>query len=158
MRSKWWGGGLLLAGLLTAGAVWAQDSMPLGKWWRNERVVQRLNLSADEVERLDAAFLKSRRSMIRLKSEVESQQFELETLLEADSLDDGAVMDRYRQLDAARSKLGQERFQFILEVRKIVGRERFQQLNNFRKMRQHPSRQQMQQRRQNRKRGQSADQ
>ena len=41
----------------------------------------RLNLSREEIDKLDAAFRGSRKKLIELKSRVEIEQFELETLI-----------------------------------------------------------------------------
>ena len=101
---------------------------PAGKWWRLPQVVEGLNLSPGEQQKLDELFSKSRRKLIRLKSRVEEERFALEELLERKQLDETAIMDQFRKLERARSKLAEERFMFLLGVRKIIGFERFEQL------------------------------
>jgi len=104
---------------------------PAGKWWRLPRVVERLNLSPEEQRKLDDLFSRNRRKLIRLKSRVEEERFALEELLEREQLDESAIMDQFRKLERARSKLAEERFMFLLGVRKIVGFERFEQLKGM---------------------------
>ena len=78
----------------------------------------------------------NRRKLIDLKSVVEKERFELENLLESETLDEAAVMNQYDRLEKARSKIAAERFRFLLEVRKVVGHERFQQIKiRFKKFR-----------------------
>ncbi len=99
-----------------------------GRWWRIPRLVERLKLTPSQVERLDKAFHRTRLNMIKLKSKVEAEQFELESLMESKDFNQAAAMERYRKLEKARTELGIERFRFLIEVRKILGHEAFQEL------------------------------
>jgi Spy/CpxP family protein refolding chaperone len=125
-------GVLLLASTLYAlfaGHAWAEEMLAVtGRWWHNEQVVKRLELTTDEVTALQAAYSTSRRNLIALKGQLEVAQFELESLLESPELDAAAARAQYQRLEAARTELGSERFAFLLEVRRIVGFERFQKL------------------------------
>ncbi|MCD4721067.1 MAG: hypothetical protein K8S13_14600 [Desulfobacula sp.] len=106
-----------------------------GKWWQMPRVVQKLELKATEIERLDNAYRASIRNLIHLKADVEAEQFDLEMLIEARVLDEAGALDQYKSLERAKAKLGMERFRFLLEVRKIIGHDRFSMLMKFQKMR-----------------------
>jgi Spy/CpxP family protein refolding chaperone len=133
---KWMFGCVLVSGLLLfywAGAANAQEPLA-GRWWHNERVVQRLGLTTSEVDALESAFRTTRRNLILLKGKVEVEQFELETLLESPQLDVAEAKAQYQRLETARTTLGNERFAFLLEVRRIVGFERFQKLMQFRRL------------------------
>ena len=116
--------------LCPPGFAAAQDA-PTGKWWRLPRVAKRLNLSQEEKKKLDELFTQSRRNLIRLKSKVEEERFELEDLLEKEFLDESAVMEQFRRLEKARNDLAEERFRFLLGVRKIIGFERFELLKGI---------------------------
>lgn len=126
---------LLALFVATPTLVFAKD-MPIGKWWQNPHLSSTMNLSVEEKNSLDEKFIESRRKLIKLKSRVESERFELEVLLESEPLDEAKVMEQYRQVEMARSDLSGERFRFLLEVRKIIGLERFQELKaSFQKLR-----------------------
>lgn len=119
--------------------------MSSGKWWRIPDVAKSLKLSDKDVQQLEEAFRHSRRRLIQLKSQLEREQFELETLMDSKSLDDDAIHKQYERLEKARAELGMERFRFLLKVRKIVGYERFQELvsvkkNHLRQRRRHRDR------------------
>ena len=118
---------LFLAVVFIPLSVGAQN-MPMGKWWKDPKVVEDLKLTESQVSRLDEAFKNSRRKLIQLKSDVETQRFELDTLLDSDKLDQVKIDTRHKKLQDAQQALGTERFQFILEVRKIVGPEKFNQV------------------------------
>jgi Spy/CpxP family protein refolding chaperone len=117
--------------LLLVTSAYAEQG-PQGRWWRTPRIAQELNLTPGEIQRLEKTWEESRAKMIKLKSEVESEQFRLQTLLEKRNLDEKAVRDQNRKLEAARSRLADERTAFVVEVRKIIGLARFQQLIDMR--------------------------
>jgi Spy/CpxP family protein refolding chaperone len=120
---------LLLAPALTA-ATFAQ-SEPSGKWWHDPAIRAELKLTDGEIKQLDRLFKKSRRRLIELKNKVEKAQFEYQSLMEAEPLDEKAVNRQFAQLEKARSQLASERSRFLVEVRKILGHNRFQQLKQI---------------------------
>ena len=123
---------LLVIFLITPAIAAAQD-VPAGKWWYNPKIQKNLNLSKKEIGKLDKLFAKSRRKLIKLKSEVENEQFELDQLLGQKKVDDTKVKKQFQKLETARQNLANERLQFVIGVRNILGAERFQQLkSNYR--------------------------
>lgn len=129
-------GRMILIGFILAPIMAFGQDMPSGKWWHMPRVVKRLNLADSQITQLDEAFYQSRLNLIRLKSDLEIEQFELETRLENEILDENTALEQYQRLEKARVKLGVERFRFLLKIREIVGFERFRELIAFKKMRQ----------------------
>ena len=113
--------------VLTVAAVHAQD-VPPGRWWHSSSVVQQLQLTNEEVQRLDQTFEASRIKMIKLKSQVETERYKLKSMIEKGNADDAAVRAQNRNLEAARSALADERFIFFIQCRDIIGNERFQKL------------------------------
>lgn len=119
---------LLFLSVALVPAFAAAQHMPHGKWWKDPKVVAKLDLSESQVDRLDNAFQQSRRKLIKLKSDVEAQRFELDTLIDGDILDEAKINTQFDKLKKAQQALGAERFQFILEIRKIVGPEKFSRI------------------------------
>jgi len=136
--------GMLLLSLLISPAIalGVQD-VPLGKWWHNPQVSKQMNLNKDEIRKLDETYLESRRKLIDLKSRVERERFELENLLERETLDETAVMEQFRRVESARNRLAIERFSFLIQVRKILGFERYQNLKMLFDRFRHQKRRQM---------------
>ena len=125
---------MLLVFLLILPVVTAGQEVPAGKWWYNTKIQKNLNLNQNEIDQLDTLFAKSRRKLIKLKSEVEHEQFELDQLLDKKKVDDNKVKKQFQKLEKARNKLANERLQFVIGVRNILGRDRFQQLkSNYKK-------------------------
>lgn len=124
---------ILLTIFVTAPAVASAQEVPAGKWWYNPRIQKNLKLSQKEVKQLDRLFANSSRKLIKHKSAVEREQFELDQLLSSKDVNDGAVKKQFRNLEKARQNLANERLQFVIGVRNILGPNRFQQLkSNYR--------------------------
>ena len=125
---------ILLASYLIAPVIAAGQDVPSGKWWYNPEIQKNLDLSKKEISKLDKLFAKSRRKLIKLKSEVEHEQFELDQLLGQNKVDDAKVKKQFQRLEKSRNKLANERLDFVIGVRNILGSDRFQQLkSNYRK-------------------------
>lgn len=118
---------LLILTISLPEVVAAQD-VPSGKWWYNKKVVQNLNLTQKEVRQLDRRYEDSHRKLIDLKSAVKREQFELDTLLGKEPVDDAKVRKQFKRLEKARTDLANERLGFVIRVREIIGADRFQQL------------------------------
>ena len=116
---------LVMSPLLAAG----QD-VPAGKWWYNPKIQKNLNLSQEEVDRLDQLFADSRSRLIKFKSDVESEQFELDQLLSKKKVNDADVKKQFQKLEQARKNLANERLEFVIGVRNILGANRFQELKS----------------------------
>ena len=117
---------------LVAPLAAAAQEVPAGKWWYSPQIQKNLNLTQNEVGRLDKLFADSRRKLIRFKSDVEREQFDLDQLLSKKKVDDADVKKQFQKLEQARKNLANERLDFGIGVRNILGADRFQELkSNF---------------------------
>ncbi len=123
--------GMLLLILATSPTIAVGQDLPSGKWWRDQRMSKQLDLNKAEKSKLDQAFVNSRRKLIELKSIVEKERFELENILENETLNEHAVTEQFKKLEKARASLAGEHFNFLIQVRKILGNERFQRIKMF---------------------------
>ena len=113
------------------------QNMPVGKWWKNPRVIEQLRLSENDTAQLDQLFFDSRKNLIKLKGVVQMEHLQLDNILENKQMDEGLAIEAYRQVEKARTELALERFRFILETRKILGYERFLKIKMFREQMKH---------------------
>lgn len=104
--------------------------MPHGKWWRVPLIQEKLKITPEEQKKIDTLYLKSRRKMIDLKGVVEKEKLDLEQLFDNENFDKKASLKKFQSLQAAKDKLGLERFSFIVEIREIFGQKRFSELSN----------------------------
>ena len=124
---------ILLAIFVIVPVMASGQEVPAGKWWYNPKIQKNLNLSKNEVKSLDKLFAGSKRKLIKHKSAVEREQFELDQLLSGKDVNDAIVKKQFQNLEKARQNLANERFQFVIGVRNILGPDRFQQLkSNYR--------------------------
>jgi len=124
----------LLVFVISPAVVMAKD-FPPGKWWHNPQASEKLNLSDEEIKMLDKQFVDSRRKLIKLKSIVESEQFEIDNLFDSKNINQKEAMRQFDKLQQAKKNLSTEHFRLILEVRNILGLERFRQLKEYRQLR-----------------------
>ncbi|MDY6792701.1 MAG: periplasmic heavy metal sensor [Thermodesulfobacteriota bacterium] len=125
---------LLFVFLISPATVTAKNT-GLGKWWHRPQASEKLNLSKEEINKLDEQFVDSRRKLIKLESALRSEQFELDNLLENEHLDEKATVKQFARLQQARTDLANEQFRFLLEIRKILGLDRFRQLKQYKQLR-----------------------
>ena len=134
MLSKIFSTLFLLVIVISPAVVMAKD-FPPGKWWHNPQAAEELNLSDEEIKMLDKQFVESRRKLIKMKSIVESEQFELDNLLDSENINQKEAMKQFDNLGQAKKNLSTERFRLLLEVRNILGLKRFRKLKEYRKLR-----------------------
>ena len=112
---------ILLAIFVISPVIASGQEVPAGKWWYNPKIQKNLNLSKNEVKSLDKLFAGSKRKLIKHKSAVEREQFELDQLLSGKDVNDAIVKKQFQNLEKARQNLANERFQFVIGVRNILG-------------------------------------
>ena len=104
---------------------------PPGQWWNNPEVSKQMDLTEQEITKLDKAYLDNRRNLIDLKSKLERECLELENLLNNEKPNEAEFMRQFGQMENARTQLATERFRFVMEVMKIVGPERYRTLKTM---------------------------
>lgn len=103
-------------------------TVPYGKWWRMPEVEKKLSLTGREQQKLDDLFVRNRRRLIDLKTNVQKEKLELEQVLDQPNFNEPACMNRFKKFQDARTNLCNERFKFLVKVRKLLGLDRYRQL------------------------------
>ncbi len=140
---------LAILGLLLVSAAWAQEPPPVpaapavpappappapprpafGKWWKNSRIVQELQLSESQVKRLEDAFLASRKDLSELNTELSSQETQLQALLDADPMDETKVKEETERVLSVRAKMERANTNMMLSFRRILSTEQWKKLD-----------------------------
>jgi len=102
--------------------------IPPGKWWNAPEIAKQLNLSEAEKKKLDDHYIAFHRMLIDRKAIMDKLWLDIDTLCNREELNESAIMEQFRKVEAERSIVATDRFQFLLNVRKILGRERYQRL------------------------------
>jgi Spy/CpxP family protein refolding chaperone len=90
---------------------------PMGMWWKNPMVVQRLTLTPEQTKKMDDIFQQSRLQLIDLKANVEKQQVLLEPMLSANPLDTNKAMAQIDKVAQSRADLEKANAKMLLGIR-----------------------------------------
>lgn len=135
--------------LAVAGAASAADlNLPRGKWWENERVVQKIGLTEEQQKAISDLVYEHALEMIDLNAGLKKAEFELGDLVDRDDFDPAAVRKSFGAFQAAKQKLENERFEMLLAVRGELTAEQWRTLLEIRRY--------LEQRRENRRPGNAA--
>ncbi len=105
--------------------------MPGGKWWKNSEVVQKLQLTDDQLQRLEKIFQDNRLRLIDLHATLEKEEAQLEPLVEAENPDEGQVNSQIDKVAAARAELEKGHTRMLLELRKVLTTEQWKTLHSM---------------------------
>lgn len=138
--------GLLLAGLLclaTAAPVMAQDhpmgppaGPPMehsfheahGRWWDNPKLASDVGLTDAQRKQMDDVFAKYRPQLESLRSSLHNDEKALHPLLDANHVDQGAVLQQVDIIADARANLEKANARMLLGIRNVFTPEQWQKL------------------------------
>jgi len=107
----------------------------LGKWWKNSEMVKALQLSEDQVNRIEQTFLRHRLALANLYTELRKRESELKTLMEADPIDEPGVLSQTDLVATSRAALEKANAAMMLEIRKDLKKEQWEKLQEIRELR-----------------------
>src|SRR5437764_5453916 len=116
--------------MLTASAALAQINLPPGKWWRRAEVINFLNLSNEQQDRLENVFSNSAAELIDFRGEVEKQSIALRAALDRPQLDREQVLRISQRLNDARSRLFQRELMMLVDMRGVLTDMQWNRLRN----------------------------
>ncbi len=105
---------------------------PMGEWWKNPELAQRVGLSDDQTQQLDKISYESRLKMIDLRATLEKQQLMLGEMLEADQPNEDAVLGQVDKVSQARGAISRARVETMLSTRKVLTPEQWKKLKTSR--------------------------
>ena len=104
----------------------------MGKWWQNPDIVSKLQLNDGQISQLNQVFYDHKMKLIDYGAEMEKQDLNLQSLLDADQPDEGQVSSQVDQVLAARGKLEREFTMMNLNLRKVLSLDQWRQLKAVR--------------------------
>ena len=106
---------------MMSGSLFAQGAgLPPGKWWRRPQVAQRLQLTADQQNRLDEVFRKSAPELIDMKADVEKAMLELRNHLDGPALNRESIQAAAARVNAARGSLFERELMMLVDMRGVL--------------------------------------
>jgi len=118
-----------LAALFTVSSAFAQ-ALPPGKWWRRPEIVQSLNLTDEQQDRLELIFRASATELIDLKAEVDKANVALRGELDRPQLDRVAIHRVAVRLNDARGKLFDRELMMLVEMRGVLTDPQWNRMRN----------------------------
>lgn len=109
---------VFLFAMLAAGAAFAQ--LPLGRWWRRPEIVQRLNLTDEQQDMLEAIFRSAAPDLIDLKADVDKANIALRGEIDRPQLDRAAIHRAAVKLNDARGKLFERELMMLADMRGVL--------------------------------------
>ena len=123
----------LLLVVLTLAVVtpaFAQANLPPGKWWRRPEVVQILNLSEEQQEKLETIFRTSSSDLIDLRGEVEKSNITLRGDLDQAQLDRVAIRRDAQKLSDARGRLFERELMMLADMRGVLNESQWNRMRS----------------------------
>jgi Spy/CpxP family protein refolding chaperone len=115
--------------LVLATSAFAQN-LPPGKWWRRPEIVQVLNLSEEQQEKLETIFRTASSDLIDLRGEVEKQNINLRGDLDQPQLDRTAIRRDAQKLSEARSRLFERELMMLVDMRAVLNDSQWNRMRN----------------------------
>ena len=103
-----------------------------GKWWKHPKASTELNLSPEQINKLDDIFTKHKSSMIDIKATIEHKELELGNLIDKDNADDNAILKVADNLIAAKGELQKTMIRMVLDMKKVLTPDQVKKLKAFR--------------------------
>lgn len=101
---------------------------PPGKWWKRPRIVQMLDLTAEQQAKLESIFSRRRREFVDLKADVERHQIDVEELVAKKDSDARKVSEAVDALEQSRLKLRKAFTMMFLEQKDVLTAAQWQQV------------------------------
>jgi Spy/CpxP family protein refolding chaperone len=121
---------LLAAALFACEALYAQQ-MPSGKWWRREAVIQQLQLTSEQQDKLDEIFRVAADSLIDSRAEVEKTQVALRAEIERTQVRRQEVQRLAVRLSDARGKLFEREVLMLVDMRAVLTDQQWTKMRMF---------------------------
>jgi Spy/CpxP family protein refolding chaperone len=90
-----------------------------GKWWQSERFQRELQLTQDQISRIEEVFQSAIPRLREQKKELDRLETQLSRLIDT-SADEAAVMQEADRVEAVRAELSKSRTKMLLRMRRVL--------------------------------------
>lgn len=98
-----------------------------GKWWQSERFQRELQLTTDQIARIEEVFQSALPELRRQKKALDELEKALSRLIDA-SAEEAEVMEEADRVEAVRAELSKARTLMLLRIRRVLTSEQRQKL------------------------------
>ena len=122
---------VLAVAVLACAAVAESQGMPPGKWWQRAEVIQELELTRDQQNRLDEIFRGAANELIDAKGEVEKLQVAIRGEMDRPQIRRSELQKIATQLSAARGKLFERELMMLVDMRAVLNEQQWAKARRF---------------------------
>ena len=122
---------LIVAALFAATVVASAQQLPPGKWWQREAVVQQLQLTSEQQDRLDEIFRGAANDLIDAKAEVDKLQVALRGEIDRPQLRRPEIQRIAARLSEARGRLFEREMMLLVDMRGVLNEEQWRKMRMF---------------------------
>ena len=101
-----------------------------GTWWRNQKNIALLSLTAEQQQKMDDVFQQSRIKLIDLTATLDKEEAILEPLMNAERLDEIKAGMQIDKVADARAELEKANARMLLGIRVVLTPEQWAKLNS----------------------------
>jgi Spy/CpxP family protein refolding chaperone len=128
----------LLTALLISGNIFSQG-FPGGDRGKNEmrsrdRIKEKLNLSDEQVDKIEALKLSHRKEMINLKADVELKEVELDELKSTINFSRDAYLNKIKEIIATKDKIAIAQANHRMDIYQLLGDNQKKEWNKMSRM------------------------
>lgn len=108
----------------------AQGGGPGDRWWRDQRLVEELALSNEQLSQIEQLSMQNAKSEIDLRAELMKMQIDLAALLDADMIDEtraGATIDR---MGTTRARMMKSQISMLAGLQKTLTADQWKKLRD----------------------------
>jgi Spy/CpxP family protein refolding chaperone len=105
--------------LIVLATVAATPALAQGKWWHSEKFQRKLQLSEDQISRIEEVFQSAIPELRQQKKALDRLEQQLSRLIDT-SADEAAVMQEVDRVEAARAELSKARTRMLLRMRRVL--------------------------------------
>lgn len=100
-------------------------------WWKDSKITKGLNLTEQQLARLEQTFTENRLKLIDLRANLEKEEVRLQPLVEADRFDENQISAQLDAVIAARGRLEKTSAMMSFEMRKVLTQEQWKKLQTL---------------------------
>ncbi len=126
---------LLICLLTIVSKNFAQPLFPKGKWWKHPEVLENINLTEEQIQKIEKISDASMRNIIVLEARFKIAKLDLESLLDQideEKLDLNAIEKQISIVNSIKGELEKERIMMLARIRNVLPKETIQRLQKIR--------------------------
>ncbi len=106
-----------------------------GRWWNDPMLAQKLNITADQKQKMDGIYEQYRLRLIDLNADLQKQQLLLQPMISSDNPDQAKTLAQIDAVVNARAALERENAHMLFAIRETLTPDQWQKLKTFHRMR-----------------------